>query len=773
VTESPGIQNGIRLETVIPNGAASLESILRTEELLGRRSRLPDHEKENSALAALVGALADSPRTILQTLSDKVLDVLEADSAGLSLLTKDNKRFYWAAIAGAWQPHAGGGTPRDFGPCGDVLDRNVPMLFTHWERRYPYLGAALPLAEEGLLVPFFVKGRSVGTIWAIAHNGQRKFDREDLRLLESMGRFASAAYQTVESIEDLKVEIAAREKAETELRELAGSLEAQVTARTEELEQRNRQLADARVLLAEEKLQLERSEAFLARAQGLSRTGSWHLNLRTGTIAWSRELATILGFESESESASDPLFLQRIHPEDRFRVDQIRSAAITERKDYDVEYRLCLPGVIKHVHAVGNYSVSDSGDPEYIGAVMDITERKRAEEDSRRSEAFLAQAQRLSRTGSFSWRVATDEIACSVELHRIFELDTPAPVTLEAIRTRIHPEDMHLIDAMILHARAEARDFEYEPTLQMPDGSIKYLHLIAHGVRDQDGRLEYIGSVQDVTQRRLSEDALAKARTDLAHVSRVSSLGVLTSSIAHEVNQPLSGIVTNASTCLRMLGADPPNVEGARETARRTIRDGNRASEVISRLRSLFANKGAATELVHLNEATREVIALSSSRLQRDRAILRTELADDLPPVSGDRVQLQQVILNLLQNALDAMSTVDDRPRQLVVRTERDEGDRVRLTVQDAGVGFGPQVGERLFEAFYTTKSDGMGIGLSVSRAIIERHRGRLWAAPNDGPGAAVAFSIPCVAGDGAARNREGIISAPVLADAERVMRSL
>ena len=604
-------------------------------------------------------------------------------------------------------------------------------------------------------------------------DSQRKFDREDLRLLESMGRFASAAYQTVESIEDLKVEIAAREKAETELRELAGSLEAQVRARTEEVEQRNRQLADARALLADEKLQLERSEAFLAKAQRLSHTGSWHLNLRTGKIAWSHELATILGFESEGESASDPLFLQRIHPEDRASVDRIRSAAISERKDYDLEYRLCLPGVIKHVHAVGNYSVSDFGDPEYIGAVMDITERKRAEEDLRRSEAFLAQAQRLSRTGSFSWRVATDEITCSVELHRIFEFDAPAPVTLEAIRKRIHPDDLHLIDAMILHARVEARDFEYEPTLRMPDGSIKHLHLIAHGVRDQDGRLEYIGSVQDVTQRRLSEDALAKARTDLAHVSRVSSLGVLTASIAHEVNQPLSGIVTNASTCLRMLGADPPNVEGARETARRTIRDGNRASEVISRLRSLFANKGAATELVDLNEATREVIALSSSRLQRDRVVLQTELADDLPPVSGDRVQLQQVILNLLQNALDAMSAVDDRARQLVVRTECDEGDQVRLTVQDAGVGFGPQVGERLFEAFYTTKSDGMGIGLSVSRAIIERHRGRLWAAPNDGPGVAFSFSVPCADESGAGRGGGGIIPAPVRADAERVMRSL
>ena len=226
-------------------------------------------------------------------------------------------------------------------------------------------------------------------------------------------------------------------------------------------------------------------------------------------------------------------------------------------------------------------------------------------------------------------------------------------------------------------------------------------------------------------------------------MARVTSLGALTASIAHEVNQPLSGIITNASTCLRMLAADPPNVDGARETARRTIRDGNRASDVITRLRALFSKKDATTESVDLNEATREVIALSLSELQRNRVILRPELADDLPPVTGDRVQLQQVILNLLRNASDAMSGVDDRPRQLVIRTERDEGDRVRLTVQDAGVGFDPQGVDRLFEAFYTTKSGGMGIGLSVSRSIIESHHGRLWAAPNDGPGATFSFSIP------------------------------
>jgi C4-dicarboxylate-specific signal transduction histidine kinase len=277
----------------------------------------------------------------------------------------------------------------------------------------------------------------------------------------------------------------------------------------------------------------------------------------------------------------------------------------------------------------------------------------------------------------------------------------------------------------------------------MPDYSVKYLHLIAHGIRDNDGRLEYIGAVQDVTQRQISEEALARARSELAHVASVTSLATLTASIAHEVNQPLSGIVTNAGTCLRMLAMEPPNVEGARETARRTIRDGNRASDVITRLRALFSKKHSLAERVDLNDATREVIALSLSELQSNRMILRSELADDLPLVTGDRVQLQQVILNLLRNGSDAMNTVHDRPRELLIRTERDEGDRALLSVKDAGIGFDPQSMDKLFQAFYTTKNDGMGIGLSVSRSIIEQHDGRLWATPNDGPGATFSFSIP------------------------------
>jgi PAS domain S-box-containing protein len=745
VIESANSQNDVPLETSMPDGAVSLESILCTEELPNRPWRPPDHEKENSALVALTSALADSPRTILQTLADKVLEILHADSAGLSLLTKDENRFYWAAIAGAWRPHIGGGTPRDFGPCGDVLDHNIPMLFTHWERRYPYLSTAMPLADEGLLVPFYVNGKAVGTIWAIAHNNRRKFDAEDLRLLESMSRFASAAYQAMESIEDLKLEIAAREKAETELSELNDGLEAQVRVRTEELEQRNKQLADARARLAEEKLRLERSEAYMAEAQRLSHTGSWHLNVRTGELVWSQEFFAILGFDSEKTKPSYPLFLERIHPEDRSKFDQVRSAAIREKKDYEVEYRLLLPGgLIKHVHGIGHCSASQSADIEYIAAAMDITERKRAQEELRRSEAFLAEGQHLSRTGSFSWRVATDEITWSEQLYRIFGFDQGVPVTLELIGTRIHPEDLSAFEEQIERSRQGGSDVQLEFRLLMPDHSVKYLHTVAHGTRDQNGRLEYIGAVQDVTERRLSEEALSKVRSELAHVARVTSLGVLTASIAHEVNQPLSGIITNANTCLRMLAADPPNIDGARETARRTIRDGNRASEVITRLRGLFSKKDPTIESVDLNEAAREVIALSLSKLQGERVSLRTELADDLPLVTGDRVQLQQVILNLLQNASDAMSAVDGRPRTLLIKTERDERDHVLLTMQDAGVGFEPQNQDRLFEAFYSSKSGGMGIGLSVSRSIIEAHHGRLWAAPNDGPGATFAFSIPC-----------------------------
>jgi PAS domain S-box-containing protein len=400
-------------------------------------------------------------------------------------------------------------------------------------------------------------------------------------------------------------------------------------------------------------------------------------------------------------------------------------------------------------------------------------ERARGDAALKRSEAFLAEAQRLSSTGSFSWRLATDEIMWSDEAYRIYGIDPGTPVTFDLIRTRVHPDNLPILQQVIDRFRREAGELDYETRLLLPDGSIKHLHVVAHGARNQDGEMEVIGTLHDVTQRHVSDEACGRLRSELAHMARATTLGALTASIAHEVNQPLAGIITNASTCLRMLAADPPNIDGASETARRTIRDGRRAADVITRLRAIFGKKEPITEPVDLNEATREVIALTESELNRNCVLLRTQLAEDLPLATGDRVQLQQVILNLLLNASDAMSTVRDRPRQLVISSKRDDADQVCLSVEDTGVGVDPERVDQLFEAFYTTKSAGMGMGLSISRSIIESHHGRLWATPNDGPGATFAFSIPRGPEHVTGAERRTAASAPAVTDAEHVVGSL
>jgi PAS domain S-box-containing protein len=434
-----------------------------------------------------------------------------------------------------------------------------------------------------------------------------------------------------------------------------------------------------------------------------------------------------------------------LHPDD-VELLKIWRSSLVSGAPLEAEARMRrFDGVYRWFEFRGNPLRDESGRiVKWYGTSIDIDDRKCAERELQRKEAFLAEAQRLSMTGSFTWCLDTDEIAFSEQLYRIFEFEQNSPVTVAQIGTRVHPDDIPLLTERLELARNGVNDLNYEIRLRMPDGRIKYVRTDAYGSRDPDGRLEYLGAVQDVTERRLSEEALGRLRSELAHMTRVMTMGQLTASIAHEVNQPLSGIITNASTCLRMLAADPPNIDGALETTRRTIRDGNRASEVITRLRALYSKKEGSPESMDLNEATQEVIILSLSELQKNRIILRPEFTEELPQVTGDRVQLQQVIMNLLRNASDAMSGVDDRPRELTIRTEREEGDRVRLTVRDAGAGFDPRAMDRLFEAFYTTKNDGMGMGLSVSRSIIESHQGRLWATLNDGPGATFSFSIPC-----------------------------
>ncbi|HXW07107.1 MAG TPA: ATP-binding protein, partial [Vicinamibacterales bacterium] len=378
----------------------------------------------------------------------------------------------------------------------------------------------------------------------------------------------------------------------------------------------------------------------------------------------------------------------------------------------------------------------------WYGVNTDIEDRKRAEAELRRAYDSFADAQRLSKTGSYIADLVADDLNWSQEAYRIFEFDLGTKVTVQRVRDIIHPDDLPSFDSVIARGMSGV-NVNFAFRIVTSSGAVKYVRGVAHVIEQIEGRPMFVGALQDVTESMVAEEALNRARSDLAHVARVTTLSTLTASIAHEVNQPLSGIITNAGTCLRMLDANPPNVEGARETARRTIRDGNRASDVINRLRALFSKREFTLESLDLNEATREVIAMSLSDLQRNRIVLQSDLAEDLPIITGDRIQLQQVILNLVRNASDAMRGLHDRPRQLLIRTESEDGDRVRVSVQDAGVGVDAQSMNKLFDAFYTTKSDGMGIGLSVSRSIIERHHGRLWADPNDGPGATFSFSIP------------------------------
>jgi PAS domain S-box-containing protein len=378
----------------------------------------------------------------------------------------------------------------------------------------------------------------------------------------------------------------------------------------------------------------------------------------------------------------------------------------------------------------------------WYGVNTDIEERKNAEAELRRAHDSFAEAQRLSKTGSFITDLVGDDHNWSEEAFRIFDFEPGSRVTLQRIRAVIHPDDHASFESVIARGMTGV-DVTFAFRIIAGGGQVKHVRGVAHVIEHVAGHPMFVGALQDVTESMLAEEALSRARTELAHVSRVTTLSTLTASIAHEVNQPLSGIITNASTCLRMLDAHPPDVDGARETARRTLRDGDRAADVIARLRALFSKRAFTLEPLNLNETTQEVLALSLTELQRNRVIVQPELADDLPAITGDRVQIQQVILNLVRNASEAMAGVNDRPRQLVIRTEQEGADRVRVIVQDAGAGIVPQDTDKLFDPFHTTKSGGMGIGLSISRSIVERHHGRLWAEPNDGPGATFAFSLP------------------------------
>jgi PAS domain S-box-containing protein len=438
------------------------------------------------------------------------------------------------------------------------------------------------------------------------------------------------------------------------------------------------------------------------------------------------------------------------HPDDIAIGDRMWRDALAKGEPLHVEQRFRRADGQYRWFAVDRVALRDENGKvtKWYSTAYDIEDRKRAEDALRRSRAYLADAQRLSSTGSFGWRISDNLIVCSQEMYRIFELDPAVKPTLELVLGRTHPDDIEVVRGMMERMVNEDRDFDYEHRLRLPNGTIKQLHMRTHRVRFESGDVEVVGALMDVTAARKAEEALRRAQAELAHAARVATLGELSASIAHEVSQPLGALVTNAEACLRWLDHRTPELDEARRSVETIIKDGHRASEVIRRVRALAKKADPQMAPLDINDVVNEVIALVQREVFSHKVSLRTELAPALPAVLADRVQLQQVLINLVINGVEAMHPVTDRPRQLVIRSRQDEADQVMVTVTDCGVGISAENADQLFNPFFTTKSGGLGMGLSICHSIIEAHGGRLWAEPNLPQGATFHFTLPLHQGD-------------------------
>ena len=718
MAESSKPQHDVPLEASIPEGTASLESILCTEELHRRPWRPPDLEKENRALVALVTALSDSALTIFQTLAETILDVTQCDSSGLSLLTPDGgKRFYWPAIAGMWAPHVGGGTPRNFGPCGDVLDRNCTMLFRHFERRYPYLMPVVPAAEECLLVPFYVDGKAVGTIWGIMHSDRRKFDSEDERIMSSLGQFASVAYRTVASIDNLRVQIAAREKAEAELRERATGLEARV-----------RRLIDANLMgmftwNLEGRI-VEANETFLKMVQ------------------WGRE-----------DLASAGMRWTDLTPEEWRARDELAVAdlkATGTMQPYQKEY-FRRDG--SRVPVLVGAALFEEGGNDGVAFALDLSEQRRAEETLQRVE----QQARSIVDSALDAVVAMDADGIIADWNRQSEeifgwtrseaMGRRMSETIIPMRYRLSHQSG--LRQFFKTGKGAVLNRRIEITALRRDGTEFPVELTITPLKTGD-TWTFSAFVRDISERKRAEEKLRESelnlrntQAELAHMARVMTMGELTASIAHEVNQPLAAIIASGDSCSAWLSNDPPNLDKARAAASRMIQAATQASEIVQRLRALFKKTTTMTAPVDMNAVIEDTISLVHHETERNKIFLRTELHPGVPSVSGDRVQLQQVILNLAMNGIESIAGLDHEPKRLMIRSTLSNTGELLVSVEDTGLGIEVEHADRLFAPFFTTKPQGIGMGLPICRSIIEAHGGRLWAAKNQPRGAVFHFALP------------------------------
>ena len=433
-----------------------------------------------------------------------------------------------------------------------------------------------------------------------------------------------------------------------------------------------------------------------------------------------------------------------MHPDDRPKAERDWRAHLATGEPFQSEIRLRRANGEYRWHLVKHVALRDENGEivKWYGAGHDVDDQKRAEDALRRSEAYLAEAQRLSITGSFGWRISSNTTVWSKETYRIFEVDPAVEPSVELVRERTHPDDREFLQRVIERMSKEDRDFDYEHRLLLADGIIKHLHVRTHRVRFDSGELEIVGALMDVTAARKAEESLRRAQAELAHATRVATLGEMSASIAHEVNQPLAAIASNGEAAIRWLNRKAPEKEEALRSITLLINEAHRASQVIDKIRELSKKAESKMSRIDINNLVEEVMTLVHGEAVGQRVSVRPQLASGLPPAWGDMVQLQQVLINLVMNGIQAMAPVTDRPRVLIIRTQRHGADEVLVAVEDAGVGIASENLYRLFSAFYTTKPNGMGMGLSISRSIVEAHGGRIWATPNTEPGMTFQFTL-------------------------------
>ncbi len=493
---------------------------------------------------------------------------------------------------------------------------------------------------------------------------------------------------------------------------------------------------------------LQQSQFHLAEGQRLAHMGSWAFNA-TGFTYWSSELFQVYGLDPRGKPPTVEEYLALVHPEDRAFMEQGITQMLVDHRAFDFTKRIVRrDGEIRSVRCVGVPVTQGGTFQGFLGTGMDVTEQEQLTQELQRREAYLAEAQKLSQTGSWAWSPDEDIRYWSEECYRVLSFDPQDGLPrFEDFFHRLHPDDQPGLRELIQTAIREKAEWEADYRIVHPDGPVRDIHVVGHPVLSTSGHLvEFVGTVMDVTERKRADQERARLRqleAELAHTNRVSTLGELAASLSHELKQPITAAVTNANTCMRWLKRDQPDLEEARDAAGRIVEDGKRAADIIDRLRSLYKKAPPKRELAEINEIIGEMVVLLRGEANRYGVSIRTNLAADLPNISADRVQLQQVFMNLMLNAIEAMNETGG---VLTLKSELDQDGRVLISVSDTGVGLLAEKPDQIFSAFFTTKPQGSGMGLAISRTIVDSHGGRLWATANDGRGATFHFTLPTAA---------------------------